>query len=112
VAIARALALRPRLMLADEPTSGLDTRTAQRILALFRGIAQSQGTTFIIVSHDPMVAEQVDTAYDMRDGKVGPHVPEHLPQAEPDPAQPVSVPQNEAEPTERPEGEMARVETV
>lgn len=68
VAIARALALRPRLMLADEPTSGLDTRTAQRILAIFRGIAQHQGTTFLIVSHDAMVAELVDSAYDLTDG--------------------------------------------
>ncbi|MBZ0276778.1 MAG: ABC transporter ATP-binding protein, partial [Anaerolineae bacterium] len=50
VSIARALALRPALILADEPTSGLDTRTARRTLALFRGIAEHQETTFLIVS--------------------------------------------------------------
>ncbi len=74
VAIARALAMRPRLMLADEPTGGLDTRTAQRILSLFRGIAHAQRTTFLIVSHDPMVAEHVDQAYDLHDGQLIPRV--------------------------------------
>lgn len=73
VAIARALAMRPSLMLADEPTGGLDTRTAQRILSLFSGIAHGQGTTFLIVSHDPLVAEHVDTAYDLHDGQLLPH---------------------------------------
>ncbi len=70
VAIARALALRPELILADEPTSGLDTRTARRILRLFQGVAQHQNTTFIIVSHDPMIEAFVDVAYDLVDGKL------------------------------------------
>jgi ABC-type lipoprotein export system ATPase subunit len=78
VAIARALALRPKLILADEPTSALDSRTARRVLALFRGIAEGQGTTFIIVSHDPMVAEHVDLAYDLHDGQTMPHATEVL----------------------------------
>jgi len=70
IAIARALALQTPLVLADEPTNGLDTATTRRILALFRGIAASEGTTFLIVSHDPLVAEYVDTVYDLLDGKV------------------------------------------
>ena len=70
VSIARALALRPEIILADEPTSGLDTRTSRRVLSLFRGIAQSQKTTFLIVSHDPLVIDYVDTAYDLHDGKL------------------------------------------
>ncbi len=77
IAIARALALRPRLMLADEPTGGLDTRTTRRVLALFRAIAQGQGTTFVIVSHDPLVAEHVDIAYDLADGKLIPRITEN-----------------------------------
>ncbi|GAB4415024.1 MAG: ABC transporter ATP-binding protein [Anaerolineae bacterium] len=70
IVIARALALQPRLILADEPTSGIDAAAVRRILTLFRGVAQAQGTTFLIVSHDPLVAEYVDTVYDLVDGKV------------------------------------------
>lgn len=70
VAIARALALRPAVILADEPTSGLDTRTARRVLSLFRGIARAQGTAFLIVSHDPMIADFVDSTYDLHEGKL------------------------------------------
>jgi ABC-type lipoprotein export system ATPase subunit len=74
VAIARALALRSPIVLADEPTSGLDTRTARGVLSLFRGIAQAQETTFLIVSHDPMITEYVDTAYDLQDGGLVPRL--------------------------------------
>ncbi|MBN1563611.1 MAG: ABC transporter ATP-binding protein [Anaerolineae bacterium] len=70
VAIARALALQSRLILADEPSSGLDTATIKRILALFRGIAEAENTTFLIVSHDPLVVDFVDTVYDLLDGKI------------------------------------------
>jgi putative ABC transport system ATP-binding protein len=70
VAIARALALRPALILADEPTSGLDTRTSRRILSLFQGVARAQGTAFLIVSHDPVVVNFVDDAYDLHDGRL------------------------------------------
>jgi putative ABC transport system ATP-binding protein len=70
IAIARALSLRPDFILADEPTSGLDTRTAQRVLALFQGIARSQGTAFLIVSHDPQVVNFVHRAYDLVEGQL------------------------------------------
>ncbi len=70
IAIARALALQSRLVLADEPTNGIDTVTARRILALFQGIAAAEGTTFLVVSHDPMVVEFVDTVYDLMDGRL------------------------------------------
>lgn len=73
VAIARALALRSPLVLADEPTSGLDTTNTRQVMTLFRGIAQNQGTTFLIVTHDPLLAEFVDTAYDLQDGQLHPH---------------------------------------
>jgi putative ABC transport system ATP-binding protein len=76
VAIARALAMRPSLILADEPTTGLDTRVARRTLALFGGIGKKQGTTFIIATHDPMIADLVDTVYDLRDGQLFPRVVE------------------------------------
>jgi ABC-type lipoprotein export system ATPase subunit len=70
VAIARALAPQPALVFADEPTSGLDTRTTRRILGLFRRAAAEHGTTFVIVSHDALVTEYVDAAYDLLDGKL------------------------------------------
>ncbi len=70
VSIARALALHASIILADEPTSGLDTRTARHILTLFRSIAREQGTTLFIVSHDPLVVDYVDQAYDLVDGKL------------------------------------------
>lgn len=68
VAIARALALRPAVILADEPTSGLDSRTARQILKLFRGIGESQGTAFLIVSHDNAVRDYVHRAFDLQEG--------------------------------------------
>ncbi len=78
VAIARALALQVPLVLADEPTSGLDTKTARRVLALFRGIAQSQGTAFVIVSHDPNVEGFVHYIYDLHLGQLQHRtVPQH-----------------------------------
>jgi putative ABC transport system ATP-binding protein len=70
IAIARALALRPRIVLADEPTNNLDSRTTKVILALFREIARTQATTFLIVSHEPAIVEYVDTIYHLRDGQL------------------------------------------
>ncbi|HML20509.1 MAG TPA: ABC transporter ATP-binding protein [Aggregatilinea sp.] len=70
ISIARALALQSPLILADEPTNGIDTPTTRRILSLFRGIAAAQDTTFVIVTHDPMLVDYVDTVYDLSDGIV------------------------------------------
>ncbi len=70
VSIARALAMQPALILADEPTNGLDTHMARRILRLFRHYADTHGTTFIVVTHDPLTAEFVDSVYDLSDGQV------------------------------------------
>lgn len=70
IAIARVLALKPRIVLADEPTSGLDTRNTRAMLKLFKQIAAEEGTTFLIVSHDQLVTDYVDTAYDLADGQL------------------------------------------
>jgi ABC-type lipoprotein export system ATPase subunit len=74
IAIARAIALQPQLVLADEPTSGLDTRMVQGVMTLFQEIAHLRGTTFLLVSHDPMVVEYVDTAYDLNNGRLTPRL--------------------------------------
>jgi ABC-type lipoprotein export system ATPase subunit/bifunctional DNA-binding transcriptional regulator/antitoxin component of YhaV-PrlF toxin-antitoxin module len=70
VAIAIALANRPRLLLADEPTGELDTATAQMIYDLLRRLNKQLGLTMVIVSHDPGIARHVDRVVAVRDGKL------------------------------------------
>jgi len=70
VAVARALANRPPLVLADEPTGNLDTVSGGELLALIRDLNQSQGVTFVIVTHDLAVARQTRRVLVMADGKL------------------------------------------
>ena len=70
VAIAIALANRPKLLLADEPTGELDTATAQTIYDLLRSLNKQLGLTMVIVSHDPGIARHVDRVVAVRDGKL------------------------------------------
>lgn len=70
VAIAIALANRPKLLLADEPTGELDTATAKRIYDLFRALNNDLGLTIVIVSHDLGIAQLVDRVVAVRDGKL------------------------------------------
>ena len=69
VAIAVALANRPRLLLADEPTGEVDSATAQGLLELLRELNCAYGRTTIIVTHDPQIARQVDRVVAIRDGR-------------------------------------------
>lgn len=69
VAIAIALANRPKLLLADEPTGSVDTKMANQILDLFRELNRSFGLTVVIVTHDPELAKKVDRVIAIRDGK-------------------------------------------
>jgi putative ABC transport system ATP-binding protein len=70
VAVAIALANRPRLLLADEPTGELDTATAKTIYDLFRDLNRKLGLTIVIVSHDPGISQHVDRVVAVRDGKL------------------------------------------
>jgi len=70
VAIARALVNKPAIVLGDEPTGDLDTATSDEIVALMRRINTETGTTFVIVTHNPEVAEACDRTIAMRDGRV------------------------------------------
>ena len=70
VAIARAIAPRPSLILADEPTGELDSATGQQILTLFRRIADRDGTTVLIATHDLAVDAFADEVYHLQDGRV------------------------------------------
>jgi ABC-type lipoprotein export system ATPase subunit len=69
VAIAVALANSPEVLLADEPTGELDTATSAEIFDLMRHVNASLGTTVIIVTHDPLVSEQVQRTVAIRDGR-------------------------------------------
>jgi ABC-type lipoprotein export system ATPase subunit len=70
VAIARAIAPHPSLILADEPTGELDSATGQQILALFRRIADRDGTTVLIATHDLAVDAYADEVYHLQDGRI------------------------------------------
>ena len=70
IAVARALALDPKLVLADEPTGNLDTATSDAIHDLFFQINREHGTTIIVVTHNPAFAERMPRVVRMRDGVV------------------------------------------
>jgi putative ABC transport system ATP-binding protein len=70
VAIARALANRPKLILADEPTGNLDSKTGRVIVSLLRGLARSEDTTILAVTHDLRIAQSTDMTFEMEDGKL------------------------------------------
>lgn len=70
LAIARALANRPKLILADEPTGELDSGTATEILGFFRQIVDQEGLTLLVASHDALVDKFVDQILRMSDGQI------------------------------------------
>ena len=70
VAIARALVQQPPLVLADEPTGNLDTQSSQEVFALLRQIHRDLGTAFLIVTHDPRLAQQCDRVGEIVDGQI------------------------------------------
>jgi len=70
VAIARAVIANPKLILADEPTGNLDSASSAEVIDMLREINLLTGTTFILVTHDPDVAEACDRVIHMRDGLV------------------------------------------
>ena len=70
VAVARALANEPRLLLADEPTGNLDGESAARVLDLLTEVRARTGCTLLVVTHDPNVAARADRVLGVRDGRV------------------------------------------
>jgi putative ABC transport system ATP-binding protein len=69
-AIARAIAHRPKLLLADEPTAELDSKTGLHIIKLFRDLVSHHGISVILTTHDPAIMEIVDQVYELEDGQI------------------------------------------
>ncbi|MDB4868765.1 MAG: transporter ATP-binding protein [Cohnella sp.] len=68
VAIAKAIAHRPSLLLADEPTAELDSQMAAQVMAVFREIIARENVTICMTTHDPTIMEVADHVYEMVDG--------------------------------------------
>jgi ABC-type lipoprotein export system ATPase subunit len=82
VAIAVALANGPAVILADEPTGELDSATSAEIFGLLRTVNAVSGTTIVVVTHDPLVSEQVARTVRIRDGRTSTETRRRTEQAE------------------------------
>jgi predicted ABC-type transport system involved in lysophospholipase L1 biosynthesis ATPase subunit len=71
VAVARAIANQPRLLLADEPTGALDSATSKRVLDLLFGLREELGMTMMVVSYDSAIGRRADRTVTLVDGAIG-----------------------------------------
>ena len=69
-AIARALINKPKIILAVEPTGNLDSASTELVYKLLRSLNDLYGTTFIVITHNPLVAEKTDRIIEIKDGRV------------------------------------------
>jgi lipoprotein-releasing system ATP-binding protein len=79
VAVARALAMGPPLVLADEPTGNLDTKSANGVFEVMREVSAASGTGFLLVTHNPELADRCDRAIELVDGHIAMAAPEGAP---------------------------------
>jgi len=70
VAVARAMILSPKVLFADEPTGSLDSLNSQIVMELFIRFAKTQGTSIVLVTHEPTIAAYADREIIVRDGKI------------------------------------------
>jgi putative ABC transport system ATP-binding protein len=70
VAVARAPANRPKLLIADEPTGQLDSETGHTIMQLIRSIVRAEGITALVATHDPMMLDVADRVVELHDGVI------------------------------------------
>ena len=71
VAVARAFACRPPILLADEPTGNLDSQTGQQVIQLIMALHRDAGTTLVLVTHDQQLAASMERVITLRDGRIG-----------------------------------------
>lgn len=70
VAVARAFACRPSILLADEPTGNLDSATGRQVIDLLLALNRDHGSTLVLVTHDPNLASYADRIITLRDGRI------------------------------------------
>jgi len=70
IAIARALANNPRVLLADEPTGDLDSNTSREIIGVLKKLNQEKGVTIVLVTHDSRILAHASRSIRMRDGEI------------------------------------------
>jgi lipoprotein-releasing system ATP-binding protein len=78
VALCRALALDPPLVLADEPTGNLDPASGERVLDLFLSLQERRGTTGVLVTHNPEVADRCARIFELDEGVLKPRNPSSI----------------------------------
>lgn len=70
IAIARAMANDPAIILADEPTGSLDSKTGRKVMDIFHGLHKDQGKTIILITHSNELAEEADVIVTIKDGLI------------------------------------------
>ncbi len=70
VAVARAIAQKPPLILADEPTAALDAKSGHQVMELMRKLAKEDNSTVVVVTHDPRIVDLADQIVHMEDGRL------------------------------------------
>ena len=71
MAVARALAMQPALILADEPTGNLDSKSADGVFALLRSVCKEHATAVLFVTHNPQLSARCDRTIEVIDGRLG-----------------------------------------
>jgi putative ABC transport system ATP-binding protein len=70
IAVARALSIKPSLVLADEPTANLDTENGKQVMEIMQKLNRETGVTFIFATHDPRVIKYAQRVVTLRDGMI------------------------------------------